>query len=559
MRFRSLKTHRATGVPTRRAFLRATGASCVLSAGLPLPVRADIPARPAALKGRWGDQGDGRYVNPVIPADYSDIDVIRAPDGYYAISSTLHTSPGMAILHSDDLVNWTQIGHAVPDISKLDPALAAADMQAYGHGVWAGALRRHKALFYIYFTCPDSGLYVTTAAKPEGPWSAPVCLMATQGFDDPCPFWDDDGQAYLVTTRFAPDPATGEAYIIYLYRMSADGLSLDAGSAVRIHQSAGSEANKLYKFNGLYYHYYSEVRPEGRVAMMERASSLSGPWRTRQLNHVNRDIDKEPNQGGFVTDRDGRWWFLTHQGSGDWEGRALCLLPVSWRDGWPIIGQVGADGVGVMVWEADMPGGGSSPRLPDLSDDFASGRLSSVWEWNHQPQAGAWRIEAGGGLRLTAVGRAYADFDGVRNILSQRSWRTSRNSVRVELDITDMRDGQIGGLCHFADRHAFIGVEQSDGERRLVFRTRGEAIRGPVVPCARLKLSSHWDIDGRTRFCYELEGGVDTAFGAEYQLDWGHYRGDRVGLFTFNDVADAGSMLFRSFVYEISAQNIGAS
>ena len=55
-----------------------------------------------------------------------------------------------------------------------------------------------------------------------------------------------------------------------------------------IHQSQGSEANKLYKIHGLYYHFYSEVHGEGRVVMMERASSLDGPWETRQLNHVNR-------------------------------------------------------------------------------------------------------------------------------------------------------------------------------------------------------------------------------------------------------------------------------
>ncbi|MDQ0877728.1 beta-xylosidase [Paenibacillus sp. V4I3] len=31
-------------------------------------------------KGAWGDQGDGTYVNPVLPGDYSDPDVIRVGD-----------------------------------------------------------------------------------------------------------------------------------------------------------------------------------------------------------------------------------------------------------------------------------------------------------------------------------------------------------------------------------------------------------------------------------------------------------------------------------------------
>src|ERR1035438_1349820 len=59
-----------------------------------------------------------------------------------------------------------------------------------------------------------------------------------------------------------------------------------------LHQSRGSEANKLYKVGGVYLHYFSEVRPEGRVAMMERSRSLSGPWEIRQLNHVHGEVDR---------------------------------------------------------------------------------------------------------------------------------------------------------------------------------------------------------------------------------------------------------------------------
>ena len=46
----------------------------------------------------WGDQGNGMYVNPVIPSDYSDIDCIRVGEDYYAISSTFQFSPGMTLL-----------------------------------------------------------------------------------------------------------------------------------------------------------------------------------------------------------------------------------------------------------------------------------------------------------------------------------------------------------------------------------------------------------------------------------------------------------------------------
>jgi len=67
---------------------------------------------------QWGDLGNGRYRNPVLPADYSDLDAIRVGDDYYAISSTFQFSPGMAVLHSRDLVNWETVGHAVSDLTR---------------------------------------------------------------------------------------------------------------------------------------------------------------------------------------------------------------------------------------------------------------------------------------------------------------------------------------------------------------------------------------------------------------------------------------------------------
>jgi len=61
------------------------------------------------LVAQWvADNGDGTYRNPVIFADYSDPDVIRADSHYYMIASCFNCMPGMPnlpVLHSNDLVN----------------------------------------------------------------------------------------------------------------------------------------------------------------------------------------------------------------------------------------------------------------------------------------------------------------------------------------------------------------------------------------------------------------------------------------------------------------------
>jgi beta-xylosidase len=147
---------------------------------------------------KWGDQGNGTYRNPILPGDYSDIDCIRVGNDYYAISSTFQFSPGMVILHSKDLVNWTIAGHAVNDVSKISPKLNWDRMDSYGKGIWAGSIRYHAGKFWIYFGTPDEGYFMTSSKNIKGPWSPLVTVLAEKGWDDCCPFWDDDGQAYLV-------------------------------------------------------------------------------------------------------------------------------------------------------------------------------------------------------------------------------------------------------------------------------------------------------------------------------------------------------------------------
>lgn len=262
-----------------------------------------VPPQPGAgpsIDGRWGDQGDGSYANPVLPADFSDIDVIARGQDFYAISSTFQYSPGMVVLHSRDLVNWGIVGHVVPNVTSLDPELNWNRMGRRGRGIWAGSIRFHGGRFFVYFGTPDQGIFMASAADPADPWTATKLLLAAAGWDDPCPFWDDDGSAYLVATHFVTEEGNGRKYNIHLFRMAAEGDALVPGADRIIHQSRGSEANKLYKIHGLYFHDYSEVAAEGRVAMMERAKSLDGPWEIRQLIHVNPKLDKEPNQGGLV-------------------------------------------------------------------------------------------------------------------------------------------------------------------------------------------------------------------------------------------------------------------
>ena len=503
--------------------------------------------------GDWGDQLDGTYVNPILPGDFSDIDAIRVGQNFYMFSSTMQYSPGVVILHSKDLVNWKIIGHVVKDLTVIDPELGWNKMGRAGRGVWAGGLRYHEGKFWVYFGTPDQGIYVSTATNPAGPWTPVHLVLAEAGWDDPCPFWDDDGQGYLVATHFLAEGNQQLKYNIHLFKMTSDGTQLVAASDEIIHQSRGSEANKLYKINGLYYHYYSEVAREGRVIMMERSHNLRGPWESRQLIHVNAAVDKEPNQGGLIQLASGSWYFLSHQGHGDWEGRAGVLLPVTWRDGWPLIGHVGRDGIGNMVWRGKKPIAGFPRTKLAAIDDFNSPLLKPEWEWNYQPDDAKWSLaDRPGFLRLHAFPPTRpGDFKTVGNIITQRSFRTRQNEFTVKLDLAGMADGQEAGIAHFAKTYATLSVVQDGTVRRLNFNSDGARVSGPIIKANVIWLRSEWDFDGASQFSFSVDGRSFESFAQPYQLTWGNYRGDRIGIFSTNSSGVSGYLDVDSVKYHI--------
>jgi beta-xylosidase/alpha-L-fucosidase len=506
----------------------------------------------------WGDQGDSTYRNPVLPADYSDIDCIRVGSDYYAISSTFQYSPGMVVLQAKDLVNWRIAGHAVPDVTQISPKLNWDRMDRFGAGIWAGAIRHHAGKFWVYFGTPDEGYFMTTATNIAGPWSPLTHVLKARGWDDCCPFWDDDGQGYLIGSQFDKDPVNGKKYNIHLWKLSADGKSLVTESDKILYQSNGSEANKLYKWNGTYYHYFSEVRAEGRVPMMGRATNIAGPYEYRQIGHVKKGVDYEPNQGGIVLSESGDWWFFTHHGSGDWSGRIASLLPVTWTNGWPIIGEPGADGIGNMVWSAAKPVKGTKRLTPQTDDEFSAATLAPQWEWHYQPRAEKWSLtERPGFLRLHAFKGLHGDnLLKVGNVLTQRPLRTSTNVVTVKLDVDGMADGQSAGLFHFTTAgYAGVGVTQTNSVRQLIYRSGLNVERGAEVKGSSVWLRSVWGLDGVCRFSRSLDGKNFELVGEPYQMKWASYRGDRIGLFNYNSAADAGYVDVDWFHYEYSGQS----
>ncbi len=150
-----------------------------------------IPEKPAKL---WlADRGDGTYTNPILYTDYSDPDAIRVGEDYFLIASSFCNSPAVPLLHSKDLVNWKVINYIwdkLPD--------ERYDAPQHGCGAWAPSIRYHEGVYYVFVPLPDEGIWMSQTTDPWGTWSEPVCVCKVSGWIDPCPFWDEDGKAYMV-------------------------------------------------------------------------------------------------------------------------------------------------------------------------------------------------------------------------------------------------------------------------------------------------------------------------------------------------------------------------
>jgi beta-xylosidase len=490
------------------------------------------------------------YTNPVLFADYSDPDVIRVGRDYYLVASSFHFSPGIPVLHSRDLVHWRILGHVLPRLpfapqydmpgphTLTDAISKPVGGTRYAGGVWAPSIRHHGGRFYVYWATPDEGIFMATAARAEGPWSAPVKVIDQPLLEDPCPFWDDDGTAWLVHSRHGAGP-------LILHRMSADGTRvLDAGTTI-VEDKVNLpvlEGPKLYKRNGWYYILapFGGVEKGAQAAL--RARDIRGPYEQRVVLQQGTTALQGPHQGGWVETPSGQGWFLHFNSTGAF-GRITHLQPLRWIDDWPLIGDpVPGSTAGQPVGRHAVPdtGARSRDRL-QASDGFAAPVLGPQWEWNHNPDDRAWSLSARPGhLRLVA-GRA-EHLVTARNTLTQILQGPS-SRITARLDPRRMADGQRAGLSLFGVRPSWVGLIRTGGVTRVALGTEGVETAGPVFTGNRIDLRAVVTPDQHVTYGYSVDGRTFSPIGAPIPLarfSW--WKGSRPALFTFTHGTPGGSV-----------------
>lgn len=472
---------------------------------------------------------DARYNNPILFSDYSDPDVVRDGSNYYLVASTFSFVPGLPILQSPDLVHWTILGHALPRIN-LGPAYDLNGGNRYGGGVWAPALRKHDGRFFLYFPTPGEGIFMISAPAMTGPWTEPVALLAQPGLEDPCPFWDDDGKAYLIHSRTGAGP-------LILHRMSPDGKTLlDAGQEIvrdpkELHTLEGP---KLYKRNGFYYIFAPFGGVSTGAQTVLRSRSIYGPYEHRTVLAQGSTAVNGPHQGGYVETADGQGWFVHFQSRGA-HGRIVHLEPVRWEQDWPIMGDAPAGATtGQPVASAPVPHhtGKPSAQHPQTSDEFSSPTLSPQWEWNHNPDDAHWSLGARAGF-LRLIPTVATDVFTARNTLTQQM-QDENLEFTVRLDLSGMQDGTHTGLAMFEKGASGMQIVQQSGKRTVSFFHLAQTEPGAVLAATVVDLRVRIAADSAS-YSYSTDGGktFQQLGPATVPISFSWWKGSRPSIFAY--------------------------
>lgn len=481
----------------------------------------------------------GEYLNPIVSGYYPDPSVTRVGKDYYLVNSSFAHFPGLPIFHSTDLVHWTQIGNAIDRPGQLD-----FSGRSVSEAVFAPDISYHDGTFYIVNTCVQCrGNFVITAKDPAGPWSDPIWLPF-EGID-PSLYWEGD-RAYIVNNR-APDetPRYDGHRAIWLQeydwragKMVGESTQLVNGGVDLSKKPVWIEGPHIFKKDGWYYLTAAEGGTSvNHSQVVLRSKELRGPYVPFAGNPIltQRDLDpKRPHpisaagHAELVQTQNGDWWatFLaTRPYADDYYniGRETFLLPVTWKDGWPIILDKGK----TVPWTLAKPRlpASPAPTLPTsgdfgYTDEFDGTKLAMQWIGVRTPKTPFYTV-ANGSLTMRG-GDALGDRQGVPGFIGRRQQHAIAD-VSTTLTFTPAKDGARAGLVAMQNDYAylFFGLTRIDGQPRIALykregkNTRDETAAETLVASAPLNAKGPVTLSlhargGTMAFDYQVGGKTMT-------------------------------------------------
>ena len=401
--------------------------------------------------------------NPFIYSDVPDDDIIRVGNTYYMVHTTMFFTPGVPIMKSTDLFSWEMCGYVYDTYADGAKQTLSGGQHDYAHGQWATSLRYHDGTFYVFFGSYGTGksyIYKTNDIE-SGNWTK---TELNGMYHDASMLFDDDGRKYLVygaggniSIKEFNDNMTGFKSGGLDRKLFSTGLSGLAGE--------GSHVHKI----GDYYYVFVIAWPSGgkREELCYRSKSLTGNFEGKVvLNSGLGTYGSGVAQGGIVNTPDGKWYALLFQDHGA-VGRVPVLVPFTWQNDWPVMGENGKAPVLLAVPD----GYKGTPLAHDDDFSYSADKLALEWQWNHNPDNSAWSVtERPGYLRLhnkTVTNK----FLFARNTLTMRTEGPACSSV-IKLDASGMKAGDYAGLSAFQFKYGNVGVYVGNDGKKHVYMSK---------------------------------------------------------------------------------------
>lgn len=471
---------------------------------------------------------DGVFINPIFSGDYPDPSILRNGNDYYIVHSSFEYYPGLLIWHSNDLINWKPVVHA---------------LKQYVGSVYAPDLIKSHDKYYIYFPAGGTN-YVVWANSIEGPWSDPIDLKI--GNIDPGHISDDDGKRYLYFNDGTYVPLSDDGLsVVEKPKHAYSGWPIPREWII---ECFCLEGPKLIKRGQYYYLTVAEGGTAGpatsHLIASARSKSPLGPWENSPYNPIIRTSSSaerwwSKGHGTIIDDASGNWWMVFHAYEKGFHtmGRQTLLQPLEWtEDGWFKT----PDGVDTEK-PLKTPLNAEPKSKISLSDNFSAPSLGLQWHFYKEYNTERFKLEDNS-LIIDAKGGSVGDSSPLLMVPQDHSY-----NVQVELEL---EGDALGGLVLFYDERSYSGIAVSKDHIFSILRTwqnpSEKNLTGNHI-FLRLQSRNHlvnmyYSSDGvnwnKVESSLEMSGFHHNVLGGFMSL--------RVGL----SAIGTGKVRFKNFIYE---------
>ena len=510
---------------------------------------------------------EDEFYNPILQGTYPDPAITRKGDDYYMVCSSFAMFPGVPIFHSNDLVNWTQIGHVLDRTSQLDVSEAGISRGVYAPGI---TYNEHNDTFYMITTAFAGGLgnFLVKTKDPRKGWSEPYKL----NFDgiDPSIFFDEDGKAYVVHND-APNPGEelyqGHRVIkIWEYDMEkdqviegTDKIIVDGGVDLA-DKPIWIEAPHIYKKNGLYYLMCAEGGTGGwHSEVIFSSENPKGPYKPAPSNPIltqryfpkdrenmvdwagHADIVKGPNDkyyGVFLAVRPNETGRVN-------TGRETFILPVDWSGKYPVF----ENGLVPMEPKLKLPEGvenktGEEGFFPNgnftFSEDFTADTLDYRWIGLRGPRE-AFISKTKKGLRIEPFEADITELKPTATLFHRQMHRSFTFTTTMDYKPKSAED--LAGITTYQNErfNYLFGITRKDKEYYILLQ-RTEEGSSEILASKKIDLDNPVKLQVQARgdqyeFSYALDGENFENLGGKVSGDIlstnvaGGFTGAMIGLY----------------------------